>query len=193
MTRSWTDRELLDGIASRQDDAMRAFDDTFRPRMLSFARKRGLSREDAEDAVQDALMAAVRQIQEGRFESRASLLSWMLGILRRRCADIRRRNFHQGRLIVDSRAVDLEVAAADWQDHGLDVQLRVREVLLALPPRERIILLLNRQQGLPAREIAKLLHMGVKSTESILTRAKKRFCELVLSNEEISTPKRLKD
>jgi RNA polymerase sigma-70 factor, ECF subfamily len=179
-----TEKDLLDAIVNRQDDALVAFDQAFRPQLMSFARRRGVSREDAEDAVQETLASAIRQIQEGKFEGRASLLSWMLGIMVRRCVDIRRGHFRQVQLVADSldgNVIDGIASTSVTAGPSPETRLHVRELLLALPSRERQVLLLNKHAGLPAREIAPRLRLGVKVIESVLTRAKKRFCDLASS------------
>jgi RNA polymerase sigma factor (sigma-70 family) len=193
MSRSWSDRELLEGIASQNEQAIRAFDERFRLRLLLFARRRGLRREDAEDTVQETLIAALRQIQTGAFTGGVPLSAFVNGIFVRRCADTRRRNARRGRLLADSNDIaDIEQVPANTERRSApEVIARVREVLSALTPRERLVLLLNQQQGLKAREIAPLLRLGVKTTEATLTRARKRFREMILGDEETDLPKRL--
>lgn len=63
----------------------------------------------------------------------------------------------------------------------------------ALPPRERLVLLLNVQSGRPCREIAQLLKLGVKVTEALLTSAKKRFRANLAAAQENAGPRRLKE
>jgi RNA polymerase sigma factor (sigma-70 family) len=194
MSGSWSDRELLEGIASQNEEAIRVFDERFRLRLLSFARRRRLNREDAEDTVQETLIAAVRQIQAGAFAGSVPLSAFVNGIFVRRCADTRRRNARRGRLLADSRDIaDIEQMPAnpEWRSASPEVIARVREVLLALAPRERLVLLLNQQQGLKAREIAPVLQLGVKATEATLTRARKRFRDMILGDEETDLSKRL--
>jgi RNA polymerase sigma-70 factor (ECF subfamily) len=194
MNRAWSTSDLVDGVSKRQEEALTAFDCAFRPKLLSFARKRGLNREDAEDIVQEALFAAVDQIQTGRFEGRASVSSWIHSIFVNRCADIQRRNFHREKIILSSPDPE-DGAAIDqrggWGPSVADVQGRVRQALLALPPRERLVLLLNTQRGLTAREIAPLLRVGVKTTEGILTRARKAFRQAIQDDQETSGRRRL--
>lgn len=192
MDRTWVESDLIAGVVNRQEEALCAFDRGFRPKLLSFARKRGLSREDAEDAVQETLFAAIDQIQLGRFEGRASVHSWILSIFVNRCVDIQRRNFRRGEVMVSSPGTEgaIDQTRGGGQSEA-EVRLRVREALLALPPRERLVLMLNKQRGLKAREIAPLLKLGVKTTEGILTRARKQFREEVTSDQEIGGRKRL--
>lgn len=69
----------------------------------------------------------------------------------------------------------------------------MRRALSALPPRERFVLLQNQLWGHTAREIALMLRVGPKSAEAILTRAKKRFGDLIDGDQENAGPGRLKE
>jgi len=60
-----------------------------RPKLLAYAQRRARSREQAEDAVQDALVAALEGLD--RYAGRASPSTWLFGILKHKIADGRRR------------------------------------------------------------------------------------------------------
>lgn len=75
-----------------------------RPKLLSFARLQLRDSHAAEDAVQEALLAAMEQVH--RFEGRSSLRTWVTTILRNRIID----HFRRGRREVqldDDGAEDL--------------------------------------------------------------------------------------
>jgi RNA polymerase sigma-70 factor, ECF subfamily len=59
-----------------------------RPKLLSFAMRRLRNRDQAEDAVQDTLLAALEGID--RFGGGASLRTWLIGILKHKVIDARR-------------------------------------------------------------------------------------------------------
>ena len=69
----------------------------------------------------------------------------------------------------------------------------VRSVLASLRPHQRLILLLNAQDGLAAREIAPMLRLHPKTAEALLTEAKKQFRLRVVAAraEERAPPRRL--
>lgn len=56
-----------------------------RPKLLAFALRRARSREQAEDAVQEALTAALEGAE--RFSGDASLATWLFGILKHKIVD----------------------------------------------------------------------------------------------------------
>src|SRR5688500_12166633 len=57
----------------------------FRPQLLSFAMRRLRNRDQAEDAVQETLLAAVESIE--RFGGGSSLGTWLIGILKHKIVD----------------------------------------------------------------------------------------------------------
>jgi RNA polymerase sigma-70 factor, ECF subfamily len=61
----------------------------YRPQLLSFAMRRLRNRDQAEDAVQETLLAA---LQDGGFEGRSSLQTWLIGILKHKVVDAMRTN-----------------------------------------------------------------------------------------------------
>lgn len=191
MARSWTEDDLIAGIASGDEDACSAFDNRFRPRLLHFARRRGLHWEDAEDVVQDTLVAAVQHLRARTFGRRATLATWVLSIFHRRCADTQRTQIRRRRSVIAADGMEAAMQVRLAPDG--DVQMRVRLALASLPPRERLVLLLNAQQGLKAREIAPLLGLGVKSAEGLLTRAKKEFRRAIGSHQETAPRGRLNE
>ncbi len=60
----------------------------FRPQLLSFAMRRLRSRDHAEDAVQETLLAALEGME--RFGGASSLGTWLIGILKHKIADAQR-------------------------------------------------------------------------------------------------------
>jgi RNA polymerase sigma-70 factor, ECF subfamily len=56
----------------------------YRPQLLSFAMRRLRNRDQAEDAVQETLLAA---LEDQGFEGRSSLETWLIGILKHKLVD----------------------------------------------------------------------------------------------------------
>lgn len=76
-----------------------------RPKLLSFARLQLRDSHAAEDAVQEALLAAMEQAH--RFEGRSSLRTWVTTILRNRIIDHFRRGRREVQLDDEEGAEDL--------------------------------------------------------------------------------------
>src|SRR5919106_6579407 len=60
----------------------------FRPQLVSFAMRRLRNRDQAEDAVQETLLAALEDM--GRFEGGSALGTWLIGILKHKIVDAMR-------------------------------------------------------------------------------------------------------
>jgi RNA polymerase sigma-70 factor (ECF subfamily) len=188
---SVSDTALIRAVADDDQATIAAFDARVRPRMLSFAKHQGLTRQEAEDVVQDALLAAYPQLKQGGFRGAGSVATWITGILDHHVKDALRRRYRQRRSVVqpdDLDALDGPLA------YDTAEREHIQHVLLAMPARDRLVLLLNAHAGKPAREIAGLLGLGVKTTEAILTRARKQFRDLfVTSGQENGGIRRLKE
>ncbi|MEV0032699.1 RNA polymerase subunit sigma-70 [Nocardia sp. NPDC050793] len=153
------------------------------------------SRQDAEDAVQDTLLAAWQGI--GEFEGRSSVRTWLYRIATRRCLNILRA--HRRRLSVPM-PVDIaappptmfaEVTWIDpYPDADLDqipdtapspyaryaaaeaISLAFVTALQLIPPQQRAVLLLRDVLGFSAKQAALALNVSVDSVNSALKRAR---------------------
>ncbi len=149
--------------------------------------------QDADDAVQDTMMRAVRHADG--FEGRASVRAWLLRIATRVCLDAlaaRKRR----RMPTEAPPGDLSgpfdpTDPAEWvapfpgawlaplaPDEQLDLRHRVDlalvTVLQTLPPRQRAALLLAEVFDWSAAEVADALGTSVASVNSALQRARER-------------------
>jgi RNA polymerase sigma factor (sigma-70 family) len=175
------DPALVEGIRTRQAGAAEAFDARFRRRLLAIGSTWRLDQHEVEDAVQDTLLAAITQLQDGRFEGRSSVARWVGQIFHNRLIDLRRRDGRRRELIAIGETGEQESLAGPAQEPtGLqETRLLVREALMSLPRRDRLMLLMNVLGGLPVREIAVLMRLGQKNAEAIVTGAKRRFREFL--------------
>ena len=136
------------------------------------------SPEDAEDALQEALVKAWRALPS--FEGRSSLRSWLYRIVTNASLDEIHRRPEQ-LVPVD---LDGEAPGRDWheQDAGPATEGRylIREELeralivamRELPPRQRAVLILREALGFSARETAARLDTTVAAANSSLQRAR---------------------
>ncbi len=79
-----TTTALLDRLRDRHEDRVWIdFDRRYRPIVIRFGRRMGLSEADAADAAQDTLLAFVTACREGRYDrERGRLRSFLFGIAR---------------------------------------------------------------------------------------------------------------
>jgi RNA polymerase sigma factor (sigma-70 family) len=166
-----------------------------RSRLRAMALRLGVPAEDVDDVVHDTLLAGLEKLAAHHGPERATVTTWVHGILKYKVRDYwREKRRAAGRFVElddGGQAMPAAVFESLTVTPDRDAQLLVVSVLTKLPPRERAALLMNVQDGRPAREIAPLLGVRQKVAEKLLTRAKKRFAQLILAQEESRPQKRL--
>jgi len=171
-------RQILAGDAS----AMETFYQRYFSRLYRFVYYQvGGSHDDAQDVLQDALIAAIKSLSSYRGDS--SLYSWLCGVAWNKAADFRRREYRMAQVeqrtikdMVENKGLD----TSPMPDHALlreENKERVQETLMALPEHYRQVLVLKYAEGLPVEDIAQIMRRTFKSTESLLTRARSAFRE----------------
>lgn len=160
--------------------------------MLRFARRRIRDESLAEDAVQDALLAALASRQP--FEGRSALRTWLIGILNHKIQDVFRRESRYVRhheQDSDDRDAPAQqtlheaiaaLEAADEFDPANEVaRRRMRDALIreveALPPTLREVFMLQAIEGLPTEEVCRRLGITEANCWVRLHRARKRLSE----------------
>lgn len=108
-----TRQSLLSRLRDLEDrDSWQTFFDLYWRLLYNVARRAGLDDADAQDVVQDAVMAISREMPQFRYDpARGSFKSWLFRILGRRVADHFRRLYRQPAQ-VDATPESLEPAAA---------------------------------------------------------------------------------
>jgi RNA polymerase sigma-70 factor, ECF subfamily len=147
-----------------------------RDRLWAVALRTIGDREEAADAVQDALLAAHRNA--ARFRGESAVTTWLHRIVVNACLDrIRRRQAHPTVPLPDgSRSDDRPTGvepAAPAHDH--DTALVVREALAALPADQRAAIVLVDVQGYPVAEAAEILGVAEGTIKSRCARGRARM------------------
>lgn len=139
---------------------------------------------DAEDVLQETMIAAIRAIHAYRGDAR--LFTWLCGIAHHKITDHRRRGGPQGERnpvpLPEDGNLPADGQAAFIQ--ATETRVVVRQALAALPDRERDVLLMKYANGLTVEEIARATKSSPKAVESLLGRARVRLREVM--NREAS-------
>ncbi len=155
------------------------------PAMLAFADRRLGSREDARDAVAEAMTRAVASIE--RFSDRgAGPDGWIFGILRHVVLDASRRVYRRR-----GRSVITEVPpCADLSEDLVvaDEHAAVRRAFACLTDRERDVIELKVVVGLSSAEIAEALGMQPGAVRMAQTRALARLRRMLQHREGVDAP-----
>ena len=152
---------------------------------------------DAEDAVQDALVAAYRHLHEFRGESQIS--TWLTAIVSN-CArtQLRRRPRHihvsLDEIISEDQDYSLSERLADErpnpEDECREAELkgRLRELAEQLPPSLRRTFQLRELQGLSVQETANILNLSEGTVKAQLSRARAKLTKSM--RRELTPPRR---
>ena len=142
-----------------------------------FGMKMCRDRHDAEDIVQETLLAAARNVEE--FRGASSLSTWLYTIARRACLRRRRRGKHEperfesveASLHVGGIADERSEAPDDKAARG-ELSRALQEAMAQLEEPNREVLVLRDVQGLSALEVAEVLGISVEAVKSRLHRAR---------------------
>jgi RNA polymerase sigma-70 factor (ECF subfamily) len=185
-----TDRALVARLLEGDDAAFAEFFDLMFPRVYRFALARVAHREDAaEEVAQATLCRAVRRLQTWRGE--ASLFTWICTICRREIDDWRRAHPGTAAVPLVEDVPEVRAALESMYVHelfGTDAAVQrqelaalVQRVLDHLPVHYGNVLEWKYLEELPVADIAARLDVSAKAAESLLTRARAAFRDLVAS------------
>ncbi|MEU4632963.1 RNA polymerase sigma factor SigM [Micromonospora chalcea] len=179
-----SDLDLLRAHVAGDRDAFTELFQRHRDRLWAVALRTIGDREEAADALQDAMLSAHRAA--ARFRGDSAVTTWMHRIVVNACLDrIRRRQTHATVPLPDGTHTDGEPGrrtggrepAAPAHDH--DTALVVRQALAALPAEQRAALVLVDVQGYPVAEVALMLGVAEGTVKSRCARGRARLAVLL--------------
>ena len=179
-------------LAASDPIAFEQFDAHLRPLLTAFARQRGFRGEVVGDLVQDTLADACLKLRDGQFDGRSALTSWVHGIFVHKSLDLLRNRYRQKRL-ADSLRHPGATAQLSSGGSSTEQSAILEQALQLLPARERYVLIMNIRFGKPTRQIAIDLGLNKKTTEAILTSAKKNLRKVLTADKDNRPLKRLTD
>lgn len=160
--------EFLRRLRRHEQRAFHELVDQFSQTLFRVAYSMVGNAADAEDVVQETFTAAFAGI--GRFRGESSLKTWLMQILVRQCARVRR---GRGRRMT----IGIENAEQPSHDPGPANQSRmdVIEMLQKLSPEHREVIVLRELQGMGYEEMAAALKIPRGTVESRLHRAREEL------------------
>ncbi len=177
------DEELLRAHVAGDPDAFAELVRRHRDRLWSVAMRTLGDREEAADAVQEALLSAHRAAE--RFRGDAAVTTWLHRIVVNACLDrVRRRQARPTVPLPDGARYPDDGGpgfgrepAAPAVDH--DTALVVREALAQLPIEQRAALVLVDLHGYPVAEVAQILGVAEGTVKSRCARGRARLAVLL--------------
>lgn len=178
------DAQLLRAYAQGDVGAARALVGRLGPRVLQVARRLLQDRTEAEDVTQEAMLR-LWQIAPRWQDGQAAPSTWLHRVAVNLATDRLRRR--RATWLEDEAT---EPAAPTPSAHeALMAQTRARALetaLAALPPRQRVAMVLRHLEGYTNPQIAEVLGIGVEAVESLTARAKRRLsAELAPRRDEL--------
>ena len=188
--------DLMCQARAGNGDAFRALTEPYRRELHVHCYRMLGSFQDAEDALQDTLLAAWQGL--GEFEGRASIRTWLYRIATNRCLNTRRSASRRlarewdipgieppeptrlGEVVwlepyPDSLlegAINLPLSPEARYERTESISLAFVTALQVLPPRQLAVLILRDVLGFHADEVARMLDTTVDSVKSALKRAR---------------------
>ena len=180
---------LLEQLRDAQTDAWQRFTDRFRPPMLGFARRYGLSDAQAEDAVQNALVSFFEAYQSGQYDrSRGRLRAWLFTLMYQSIRSQRRDDARSPRQSpgrshrttffsgLPDEGEAQEVWEQDWERHTIDTCMS--QLKSEVSPTHYRAFELTTFRQVPAAEVANQLGLSRDAVYQARYRVLKRLEEL---------------
>ena len=170
-----TDAELLAAHVAGDADAFSILVQRHTPRLWAVALRTLGDREEAADALQDALISAFRRADS--FRGDAAVTTWLHRIVVNACLDrVRRRKARP--------TVAMPEEAPTWAERSdklgqVDTALAVREALATLPEEQRVALVLVDMQGYSVADAAEILQIPEGTVKSRCSRGRARLLPLL--------------
>ena len=188
--------DLITRARAGDGEAFRELTEPHRRELLVHCYRMLGSFQDAEDALQDTLLAAWRGL--GGFEGRASIRTWLYRIATNRCLNALRSASRRPAKEWDNpeveppeptrlgevvwlepfpvalleSAIDVPLGPAARYEQTEAISLAFVTALQVLPARQRAVLILREVLGFHANEVADMLDSTVESVNSALKRAR---------------------
>lgn len=138
--------------------------------------------QDAEDITQDSLNTLVAKWHTFD-ESKASIKTWFLTIVRNRTIDYIRKKKPQFNPDILDQSIDRKAETAQQHIEASERQAIVRDAVVALPQSQRELILLRDYHGLKYVEIPQLLDVPIGTIMSRLSRVRNKLSRKDLENK----------
>lgn len=174
---------LLERIGRGETRAFVELVQPFRERLFRKACSMLSSPDDAEDALQDALLTSFRGID--RFRGEASIYTWLYRILVNRCTDVLRKRSTDQVDYVDPATFDVEDLSDLQKNHELsDHTAYLIQQIRSLDARFRELLWMRYFDELSYEEIARVKNLKVGTVKSRLFKARELLKRRIFQDEK---------
>ncbi|GMU24920.1 MAG: hypothetical protein AMXMBFR13_49910 [Phycisphaerae bacterium] len=196
LTQTVTSTFLLEGLREAGNDTVWAqFVERYRPLIVRYAQRLGLSETDAQDAAQQALIAFCTSYRDGKYQrEQGRLRVWLFGIARNQIFNTRKRARRREVLVSDDtsqtnffdRQEQDDQFEAIWEEEWQQSLLRqcLEEIRKDFDEKSLEAFELFAWKGWPAQKVADHLGMTPNAVFLVKHRVMKRIRELLPQMEE---------
>ena len=171
------DAALLRAHVDGDSDAFGELVRRHRDRLWAVALRTLGDREDAADAVQDALVSAYRSAD--RFRGESAVTTWLHRIVVNACLDRARRRRARPTVPLPESDGGTLAGRGAHSPYDSDTALTVQAALAQIPPEQRVALVLLDMQGYSVAEIATMLGVAEGTVKSRCARGRARLAVLL--------------
>lgn len=171
------ERALLEAAQGGDEAALTELINRYSPKVYRFGMKMCRHEQDAEEVLQDTLLAAAKGLPD--FRGQSSLSTWLYTIARSYCIKRRRKHVDEPSTLEPLHELRAEGVPQLVDQRGPDDEAASREIEAALElaidelePMYREVLVLRDLEGLTAPEVGEILELGVEAVKSRLHRAR---------------------
>lgn len=174
------EKELVQSILRGEEKALRRFWREVGPTVYAFITKRIAVKEDAEEILQDSLLASLESLRD--FDFRCRLATFVRSIAQHKIIDhYRKKRLKQiffSQVPEDFLPLISQFLGPEEEFDTREARQRIQIVFQRLRPLYRRILRLKYIEGYSVSEIAQILSVTMKSAESTLFRARMEFVKV---------------
>ena len=160
----------------------------FRDKAYSLAYQWTQNREDALDVCQDAFVRMYRALP--KWSARASIFTWLYRVIVNRAIDMKRKRRRRKTVSADAARAgpgDDERGLPEPEASGLanperlatskELKGRIRDAVMALPPKQQQVFVLRHFEELPLKEIAAIQQTSLGAVKATLFQAVRKLRE----------------
>lgn len=180
-----TEEYIIAGCLHNEPAAQRELYNRFSPKMLAVCYRFALSREDAEDMLQEGFIKVFTQMHT--FQNKGAFEGWIRRIIVHTCINFLKKY----KKFSDSVDIDQAISAHVKEETIPSIMQakQVTECIRYLPIGYRTVLNLYAIEGYSHREIATMLDIEESTSRSQYTRAKSMLENILIKKNIVEKPK----
>ena len=167
---------LIKRIVTGDSSAVVEFYRLYSPKILSYLSKRLPRPEDAQELTNDVFLEAIDSISF--LKNKESFMSWLYTIARNKTVDFYRKRKIKSILLSRMpflEIIESEVNQPEFQYEKNRIRDKIEKTLYILSKKYQKVLRLHYEDQVSIKEIAPILNLSFKATESLLFRARQKF------------------